>query len=136
LNSDTQVSPDERSIGELVSHISEQMSQLVREEIRLAQTETKQKARLFGLGGGLFGAAGLLSAFGFGLLVAAAVLAIDLVLPGWAAALIVAGVLLVMAGGAALLGRSAVAAASPPMPTEAAESVQRDVAAIKEGMSR
>ena len=56
---------------------------------------------------------------------------LDLVLPAWAAALIVTVVLFVVAGVLALLGKKQVSQAVPPMPEAAIASVKADVDAVK-----
>ena len=58
---------------------------------------------------------------------------LDLVLPLWAAALIVTVVLLAAAGVAALIGKKQVAQATPPAPEKAIAGVKEDVATIKGG---
>jgi uncharacterized membrane protein YqjE len=128
--------PADRSLGELVKFVSEDLSHLVRSEIRLAQVEVTQKAKGLGAGIGAFGAAGVLALFGVGLLLTTAVLALSLVLPAWLAALIVTVVVFVIAGIAALLGKKKVNEAGPPVPTRAVESVKDDVQEIKETIKR
>jgi hypothetical protein len=124
------------SVGELVSRATQQMSQLVREEMRLAQAEMAQKGKRFGIGGGLFGGAGLLAFIGLEALAATAVAALTLTLSVWASALIVAGVLLALAGVLALVGKKEVSRATPPAPEQAIAGVKADVAAIKEKTKR
>lgn len=130
------VSPDraarEPSTGELISRLTEQMSTLVRDEMRLAQAELTQKAKRAGTGVGLFGVGGFLGFFGFAALVTTAILALALVLPPWAAALIVTAVLLIAAGIAALLGKKQVDEATPVKPERTMDSVQQDITEIKE----
>lgn len=123
--------PPDPSLGELFSRLSQQTSQLVRDEVRLAQLEIAEKAKKGGIGAGLLGAGGLLAAYGVGAMVAAAIFALDLVLPGWAAALCVAGGLYLIAGIAALLGLRTAKKAGAPVPQEAVASVKADIAAIK-----
>ena len=122
--------------GELVKRLSEQIPQLVRDELRLAQAELQQKGKRAGIGAGLAGAAGLISLFGLGALVIAVIAALALVLPVWAAALIVGGVLLLVAGGLALAGIGQVKRATPPTPEQAIASTQRDVETVKESAKR
>ena len=81
------------SIGELMSQLSSQVSRLIRDELRLAEKEFQESAKHAGIGAGLFSAAGLLAFFGAATFIAAAVAALSLVLPVWAAALIVGAVL-------------------------------------------
>ena len=123
--------PHEASLGQLVSSVSQQIPELIRSEIRLAQAEMAEKGKRAGIGLGMFGAAGLLSFYGVGVLLAAFVLLLDLVLPAWAAALIVAGVLLLAAAVAGLQGRSKVQDATPPKPERALDGIKADVATVK-----
>jgi hypothetical protein len=58
-------------------------------------------------------------------------LALDLVMPAWVAALVVALTLLAAAGVVALVGRKQVAQATPPLPQHAVEGVKEDIATIK-----
>ena len=132
----TYTNPADASIGELASRLSEQVSRLVHDELALAQAEAKQKAKLFGLGVGMFGASGVLAVFGAMCGVAAAVLGLANVMSGWLAALIVAVVLFVAAGVAALAGRREVRHGSPPVPTEAMRSTKDDVAVVREAVKR
>ncbi|WP_375489272.1 phage holin family protein [uncultured Jatrophihabitans sp.] len=125
----------EASIGELLSRVPAQTSQLVRDEIRLAQAELTQKGKRAGIGVGLFGGAGLFSIYGVGALVAAAILGLSEAVDGWLAALIVAVVLFVIAGIAALIGKNEVQQAVPPVPQEAVASVKTDIETIKPGAS-
>ena len=77
--------PDE-PIGALVHRLSEQIPELVRSELRLAQAELAEKGKKAGLGVGLFSVAGVLAFFAFGTLVATAILALALALPAWLSA--------------------------------------------------
>lgn len=123
------------STGELIGKLSEQSALLVRRELQLAQAEMQQKAKRAGIGAGLFGASGVIALFGVGALITTAILALDLVLPAWLAALIVAVLLFVVAGVSALLGKKQVGEAAPPVPERAIDSVKQDVATVKEARS-
>ncbi len=124
------VTPDD-TLGALVHRLSEQIPELVRSELRLAQAELAQKGKKAGLGVGMFSVAGLLAFFAFGTLVATAILALAHVLPDWLAALVVAVVLLAGAGIAALVGKKEVQQATPAAPERAMAGVQKDKAALK-----
>jgi Flp pilus assembly protein TadB len=129
--------PDERhSVGELVGQATEQLSELVRQEVRLAKQELAQKGRRAGRGGGLLGAAGAIAYVGLMALSAAAVAALSLVLAVWASALIVTAVLFVVAGVLARTGRTQLGRAAPPLPEETLDSVRADVDEIKERAHR
>jgi hypothetical protein len=121
----------DRPVGELVQQLSEQVSRLVRDELRLAQAEMTQKGKRAGIGAGLMGGGGLVALYGIAAVVAAVGLLLALVVPAWAAALIVGGALLATAGVLALLGRSAARRATPPVPREAIDSVKADVETVK-----
>ena len=120
-------------VGVLVHRLSEQIPELVRSELRLAQAELTEKGKRAGIGVGLFSVAGVLGWFALGTLVAAAVLGLAEVLPGWAAALVVAGVLVAAATVAALVGRKEVGEATPAAPERAIAGVKEDVATVKGG---
>ena len=122
----------DRSVADLVRHVTKLVPQLVRAELTLAKAELAEKGKQAGVGAGLFGGSGLFAFFSLAALVAAAILGLAEVLPGWAAALIVAGALLVLAGLLALVGRSQVRRAIPPMPEQAVMNARLDVEAVKE----
>ncbi len=123
--------PPEEPIGALVHRLSEQIPELVRSELRLAQAELTAKGKKAGIGIGMFSVAGLLAFFGLATLITTAILVLALWLKAWAAALIVAGVLFVVAGGAALAGKREVQEATPPAPEKTIASVREDVEAVK-----
>lgn len=126
----------EDSIGALVTQASQQLSQLVRDEMRLARAEMVRKGKRFGIGGGLFGGAGMVAFLALQALVAAGIAALALVLPVWASALIVCGALAVIAAALALAGRKQVSGAVPPVPERAIEGIKADAAEIKEKAHR
>jgi uncharacterized membrane protein YqjE len=118
-------------IGAVVHRLSEQIPELVRSEIRLAQAELTEKGKHAGTGIGMFGGAGLLALYGLAGMFTTAVIALDLVLPLWLSALIVTVVLFIAAGVAALLGKKQVSQATPPAPERAIAGVKEDVEAVK-----
>jgi Flp pilus assembly protein TadB len=119
------------SIGELLGQLSEQTGRLVRDELRLAQKEFQQSARHAGIGAGLISIAGLLAFFGATTVIAAAVAALSLVLPVWAAALIVAAVLFIAAGVTALVSRKQVDHVAPVAP-HTVETIKDDIRELKD----
>jgi uncharacterized membrane protein YqjE len=126
----------DRPVGDLVQQVSRQTADLVRQEMRLAQVEMQEKGKRVGIGAGMFGGAGLVALYGVGALIAAVILLLGTAIEPWLSALIVAVVLLAIAGVLALLGRKQVDRATPPKPERAMESVQRDVEHVKERASR
>jgi MFS family permease len=119
-----------------VSRLSQQLTTLVRDEMRLAQAELTQKGKKAGLGAGLFGGAGVVALYGVGALVAAAIIALSLAVTAWLAAVIVAVVLFIVAGVLALVGKKEVSAATPALPQEAIAGLKTDVATVKESAHR
>jgi uncharacterized membrane protein YqjE len=132
---ETAQQPD-RPVGELVKQLSEQVSVLVRDELRLAQLEMTSKGKQAGLGVGMLGGASLIALYGIGCLIACAVIAISGIVAAWAAALIVGAALLAAAGLAALLGKGRLQRATPPVPEEAAASLKADVETVKDRIHR
>jgi hypothetical protein len=120
------------SAGELVGKLSEQSALLVRRELQLAQAEMQQKVKHVGVGAALFGTSGVVALFGLGVLITTAILALDLVLAAWLAALVVAIGLFVIAGVSALVGKKQLAHAAPLVPERAVEGVKQDLATVKE----
>ncbi|MFE4211260.1 phage holin family protein [Streptomyces goshikiensis] len=129
-------SSTEESVGDLVSRASQQISELVREEMQLARAEMTQKGKRFGAGGGLFGGAGLVGFLAVQSLAAAAIAALALLLPVWASALITTALLAAVAAVMAAAGKKQIAKAGTPAPEQAIDSVKADVAEIKEAAHR
>ena len=121
----------DQSVGDLVKHLSEQTATLVRQEMKLAQSELQEKGKKAGIGAGMFGAGGLVAFFGAATLIAAAVLALATAVDSWLAAVIVGVVLLAVAGVAALMGKKKIDEATPPAPERAMQSMKRDVDTVK-----
>jgi uncharacterized membrane protein YqjE len=122
---------EDPTLGALVHDLTQQVPQLIRSEIRLAQAEMTEKGKRAGLGIGLFSAAGLLSFLGLCCVIATAILALAHGLPDWLSALIVAALLFVGAAIAAVVGKKEVRQASPPAPEQAIEGVKEDLAVVK-----
>jgi uncharacterized membrane protein YqjE len=126
----------EPSTGELVKRLSEQVSTLVRDELKLAQLEMTRKGKQAGIGAGMLGGSGLIALYGVGCLLACAILGLSRVLEPWLAALIVGAALLLVSGVAALLGRARLKKAAPLVPAQATDSVKADVNEIRERAHR
>ncbi|WP_340682899.1 phage holin family protein [Amycolatopsis coloradensis] len=124
----------EKSVGELVSDLSDEVKHLVRDEMRLAVFELQRKGKKMGFGAGLFGAAGVFALFGLATLIAAVVLALALVMPAWLAAVVTGAALLLIGGLSAVVGKKEVTNATPPVPEEAIEGVREDVDTVKQGV--
>ncbi|WP_107772489.1 phage holin family protein [Nocardioides sediminis] len=124
---------DDPTLGALVNQLTQQVPELIRSEIRLAQAEVSEKGKRAGVGIGMFSVAGLLAFFAVATLVTTAILALALVVDAWLAALVVALVLLAAAAVAGVLGKNKVASATPAKPERAMEGVKEDIATVKGG---
>jgi hypothetical protein len=127
---------DQRSVAQLITDATNQVSTLVRDEIRLAIFELQQKGKRIGVGAGLLGGAGLVAMYGMGAIVAGVILLLATVMEAWLAAFIVGAAVLFIAAVMALFGRSQARRAAPPVPKRAVESVKQDIAAVREGARR
>ncbi|MCS0498368.1 phage holin family protein [Protaetiibacter mangrovi] len=123
--------PRKRSLVELLTSLPEQVQELVQREIELVKTELIEKLKALGVGAGLLLGAVVTLLFFIGVLLTLAIIGLSYVMPDWAAALVVAGVLLIIAVILGLVGYRIMMRGIPPVPTEAIESIQKDVLAIK-----
>jgi Putative Actinobacterial Holin-X, holin superfamily III len=119
----------ELSVRELTAQLGEQLSRLVNEEIALAKAELSASARQAAVGSGLLTSAGVVGHTAWLAMAAAAIAGIAVVLPVWAAALIVGGALGAVAGVLALLGRNRLRRGSVPLRLTK-ESVRKDLSEI------
>ena len=106
-------------------------SDLVRAELALARAELVAAVRRLAVAAGLAVAAAVLGLLALGTLTATAVIALANVWPAWLAALVVALVLLALAGILLLVGIKLVRRAAPPVPADTIESIKEDVEWVK-----
>ncbi len=127
----TRAEPRKRSLFTLLEDLPGLLAELVRGEIEQLKKEITDKLKAAGIGIGLIAGAAAFLFFTGTMLVVAGVLALALVVPAWAAALIVGGASLL---GAVILGLSGVLSLRkgvPPAPTETMNSVKQDINTIK-----
>jgi uncharacterized membrane protein YqjE len=117
----------EQPMGELFKKLSDDLSTLVRQELKLAQVEMTEKGKQAGVGLGMFGGAGLFGLLAALTLTACVVAALSTQMKVWIAALIVTVVYGAAAGVLALQGKNRVAEATPPVPEQTVETVKEDV---------
>ncbi|EPR75038.1 hypothetical protein ADILRU_2575 [Leifsonia rubra CMS 76R] len=120
-----------RSLAALIADVPRLLGELVRGEIESLKGEVVSKLKNAGIGIGLFVGAAFIALFTIMVLIAAAILGLAVVLPGWAAALIVAGVLLIITAILVMMGLTMVKKGTPPTPNDTIESIKSDVRAIK-----
>jgi hypothetical protein len=128
----------QRSTLELVKDLTHQASTLVhqevelvklevRENVELAKSEMTEKARTAGTGVALLTAAGVAGLMALGILSAFLILALDGVMPNWAAALCVAAIWVVAGLVLAVYGRKKINEMGSPVPSRTIEAVKEDV---------
>ncbi|MFD2418277.1 phage holin family protein [Amycolatopsis pigmentata] len=103
--------------GDLAQHVGE----LVREELRVAGREMREKAARGRKGGVLIAAAGGLLLYAGGAALSGFVLMLSRVMPPWAAALVTSGVLTAVASALGAIGLGEARKALPLLPERAAE---------------
>ncbi len=117
----------EQPIGELFKQLSDDISTLVRQELRLAQAEMTEKGKKAGIGAGLFGGAGIIVLLALGAFTTCVVALLATAMDTWVAALIVTVVYGALAAVLALTGKQRVSEATPPVPEQTVETVKEDV---------
>lgn len=115
----------------LIADVPALVGQLIRDELDQIKKELIGKLTQLGIGAGLFAGAALVGFFALAVLITTAILGLAVVLPAWLSALIVAVLLLIIAGVLAFIGLRRVKKGVPPVPQESLESVKTDVRAIK-----
>jgi hypothetical protein len=153
--------PEDQSLPELIRQLAQEGSTLVRQEVDLAKAEVGQKvtqvknlapgaiqlarkdldlardeiapkAKRLGIGVGALAAAGIVGLIAAGMLAATLTAVLALALPVWAAALVVTGLFLLLAGTLAMGGIGRIRSAMPLAPTRAIGAVRQDVETIKD----
>jgi uncharacterized membrane protein YqjE len=117
----------DRPTGELLRELSQQTTELVRQEIELAKAELGEKGKQAGLGAGMFGGAGLFGVGAFAALTTTIIAALDRAMALWLAALIVAVVYGIVAAVLAQRGKQKVQEVGAPVPEQTRDSVKEDV---------
>ena len=109
---------------DVLKTLGEELRGFIQQEMQLVKVELTSKVKQAGIGAGMFGAAGFMGFMALATLTAAVILALALVLPAWAAALIVAAFYGIVAGGLALAGKKKVKSAMPLAPEQTMRTVQ------------
>jgi hypothetical protein len=129
--------PDsEKTVGELVYEVTEQTSNLIREEIELAKTEVSEKITTLARGSAVGIAAGVFAFLALILLMHAFALGLNsLFFEGepWAGYLIEAVIFLIIAAGAGFYAYRSFETTGAPVPTDAIEEAQKTRAVLMPG---
>jgi hypothetical protein len=121
---------EQTSIGELIGNISDDLSQLFRQEVELAKAEIRQEAAKAGKAAGMLGGAGFAGYLAVLLLSLAAVFGLDAVMPAGWAALIVAVVWAAIAAVLYVTGRNRLKTVDP-MPRRTVDTIKEDAQWLK-----
>lgn len=120
----------ETSIGELIGNISNDLSQLFRQEVELAKVELKQEATKAGKAAGMLGVAGFAGYLAIVLLSFAAVFGLANVIDAGWAALIVAVVWAIVGAVLYTTGRKRLKTVDP-MPRRTVDTIKEDAQWLK-----
>ena len=125
---------EDKSLGDLFSELASETSNLVKQEVALAQVEITQKATKVGKNvgylvvGGAIGYAALLA------FIAALIIGLANVIPAWAAALIV-GVIVAIAAGVMIMSALNALKNMNLTPNQTVETIKEDAQWLKDQMS-
>jgi len=120
-------SRDDRSLGQIVSDVAQDLSTLVRQELDLAKTEVKQEAGRAGKGVGMLGGAGVAGHLALIFLSLCAMFLLNNAVPLELAALIVTVFWGIVAAALALTGKKELDRTNPALP-ETQRSLKEDAA--------
>jgi uncharacterized membrane protein YqjE len=124
----------EKSLGDIVTDVSEKASLLVREEIELAKAEVTQKVSSLGKGAGIAAAAGVFLVFAITMFFHGLAWLIDDIFDWnsiWPGFMIVFALLTLLAIISALVARRMFQAGAPPTPDLAIEEAKRTRAELE-----
>ena len=127
---------EERSLKDLFSEMSSQLSLLVRNEVELAKGEMQAKASLAATGGAALAIGGVAALLAVVLLSFAAAWGLAEVVPTGVGFVIVAAVWGVVAAVMLSAGKKRLAAMKPPVPEQALMTVKQDVQVAKTSFAR
>ena len=129
------VGAERRPFGQLVASIVGGFGILARKHVELAKIEAAEAVSVRGKGAGMMAGAAVVAMYAVGFLAAAAAAALALVLPVWAAILIVAVLMLVVAWALVMLGRRTIKSA-PAAGERTQETLKEDMRWAKQQIKR
>ena len=122
---------DSQGVGAAVKQVAERTSSIVRLELELAALELKRKVVSLGLGIGFALGALVMLVFMVAFVYAAIGAALSLVMPTWAALLVVAGILFLKVAVLGLLAVTRIKRGTPPVPEQAIREAKLTTEALK-----
>ncbi|MEN0128510.1 MAG: phage holin family protein [Brevundimonas sp.] len=126
--------PNERSLGELIADLRDQIASLIRTEIALAKAEVTGRVQKISAGAGLVIGAIVLAFYVLAAAIATAIIALSVPFEPWLAGLIVTVFLALVVALLAWLGVRELKRGTPPGPLKAIDGLQHDVDAVKEAI--
>jgi hypothetical protein len=126
---------EERSIGDLFTDLTRDITTLFRQEVSLAQAEIKQNITDVGRNSALMVIGSIVAYSGFLGLLAALILLLGLAMPWWVAALIVGAIVLAIGAGLMLYGQQKIKE-SNVMPQRAVDTMRDTTNQIWQEVSR
>lgn len=126
--------PARRPLGAVIASVVNGAGELVRKHVELARIEATEAVAQRAKGTGMMVAAGVFALFALGFVAAAGATALDLVLPRWAAQLIVGGVFVLIAGVLLLVARQQMQNA--PKPARTQQQLKEDARWAKQQIAR
>ena len=131
----TGVSAERRPLGQIVASVVGGFGTLARKHVELAKIEAAEAVSVRGKGAGMMAGAAVVAMYAVGFLFAAGAAALALVLPVWAAILIVAVLMFLVAWVLVTLGRRTIKSA--PAPGERTqETLKENLAWAKQQIKR
>jgi hypothetical protein len=124
---------EQPGLGAAARLVADHGRAIVKLELALAAAELKKKVADLGLGIGLLAGAALFGLFALAFALAAIAAGLATAVPTWLALLIVMAGLILLAGVLAVIGRSTVQRATPPVPQQALEEARLTSEALKNG---
>jgi uncharacterized membrane protein YqjE len=121
---------DQRSLGDIVSDVAQDLSTLVKQEMELARTELKQEAAKAGKGAGLLGGAGVAGHMALVFLSLTLTFLLDNWMPLEVAALITTVLWGIVAAVLAMTGRKELKNSNPQLP-QTQQTLKEDAAWAK-----
>src|SRR5919201_764924 len=127
---------DQQGVGAAAKSVAEHAGAIFRLELELAAMELKRKVAALGIGIGLAIGAAVFLLFMVGFAYAAVAAALALVVPTWAALLIVTGILLLKVAVLGILALGRIRRGTPPVPEQAIREAKLTSEALKSDGSR
>jgi hypothetical protein len=122
---------DPQGVGAAVKEVAERTSAIVRLELELATLELRRKIVSLGLGIGFAIGAAIMLVFMIGFVYATIAAALALVMPWWAALLVVTGILFLQVAILGILAATRIKKGTPPLPEQAIREAKLTTEALK-----